>query len=111
MKNLFNFNGRMNRFKYFGYQLLFLTIHFILNINSFSFTENFSYNNILFPLPLPYAIIFIYLTIQRLHDINRPKLHIFLLLIPIYNIYLSFLLYFKKGSYGFNKYGEDPLLL
>lgn len=48
-------------------------------------------------------------TIQRLHDLNRPGSHWFLLLIPFYNIYLGLLLSFKKGTVGPNRFGEDPL--
>ena len=48
-------------------------------------------------------------TIQRLHDLDRPGSHWFLLLIPFYNLYLGLLLYFKKGTVGPNRFGEDPL--
>ncbi|MCT4605328.1 MAG: DUF805 domain-containing protein [Marinisporobacter sp.] len=51
----------------------------------------------------------IYFTIKRLHDIERSAWHLLLNFIPIYNIYLTILLLFKKGTDGPNKYGEDPL--
>lgn len=47
--------------------------------------------------------------IQRLHDLNRSGIHIFLFMVPIYNIYLKFLILFGKGTNGPNKYGKDPL--
>ena len=49
------------------------------------------------------------ITVQRLHDIDRAGTHWFLLLIPIYNIYLGLLLLFQKGTDGPNDFGLDPL--
>lgn len=47
-------------------------------------------------------------TIRRLHDLDRPGAHIFLLAIPIYNVYLNCVLLFRRGTNGPNRYGEDP---
>jgi uncharacterized membrane protein YhaH (DUF805 family) len=47
--------------------------------------------------------------IQRLHDLDRPGGHWFLLFIPFYNLYLGLLLSFKKGTVGPNRFGEHPL--
>jgi len=47
--------------------------------------------------------------VKRLHDLDRPGSHYWLLLIPFYNIYLSWVLHFKKGTTGPNSYGPDPL--
>jgi uncharacterized membrane protein YhaH (DUF805 family) len=48
-------------------------------------------------------------TIKRLHDIDRPGWHWWLLLIPLYNIYLGLSLLFVKGTSGPNQFGGDPL--
>ncbi|MYG80507.1 MAG: DUF805 domain-containing protein [Gemmatimonadetes bacterium] len=48
-------------------------------------------------------------TVKRLHDLNRPGWHFFLLGIPIYNLYLWFLLLCRGGTVGPNMYGPDPL--
>jgi len=48
-------------------------------------------------------------TVKRLHDLDRPAWHMLGFLIPIYNIYLSLVLLLKRGNYGFNDYGQDPL--
>jgi uncharacterized membrane protein YhaH (DUF805 family) len=55
------------------------------------------------------TVVYAFQTVKRLHDIDRPGTHYWLLLIPIYNIYLSILLHFKKGTEGPNAYGPDPL--
>jgi len=47
--------------------------------------------------------------VKRLHDLDRPGTHFWLMLLPIYNIYLGLLLLFKKGTEGENRYGPDPL--
>lgn len=47
--------------------------------------------------------------VKRFHDLDRPGVHYWLLLIPLYNIYLGLVLLFQKGTTGPNKYGEDPL--
>ena len=47
--------------------------------------------------------------VKRLHDLDRPGTHYWLLMVPFYNIYLSFVLLFKLGSAGTNRFGADPL--
>lgn len=49
------------------------------------------------------------LTIWRLKDMDRPWTHIFLFLIPFYNIYMLIILYFETWSTWTNTYGNDPL--
>ena len=47
--------------------------------------------------------------IRRLHDLDRPGNHILFNFIPIYNMYFSFMLLFKQGSPGANRFGENPI--
>jgi uncharacterized membrane protein YhaH (DUF805 family) len=47
--------------------------------------------------------------VKRLHDLDRPGTHYWLLLIPLYDLYLVLILLFKKGAGGPNRYGSDPL--
>src|ERR1039457_202175 len=47
--------------------------------------------------------------VKRLHDLDRPGSHYWLLLIPLYNLYIGLILLFQKGTTGPNKYGPDPL--
>lgn len=44
------------------------------------------------------------ITVKRFHDLDKPGTHYWLLLIPIYNIYLECQLLFKRGVAGPNKY-------
>jgi uncharacterized membrane protein YhaH (DUF805 family) len=47
-----------------------------------------------------------YPLVKRLHDLDLPGTYFWLALIPLYNIYL---LFFRKGTEGLNRYGPDPL--
>jgi uncharacterized membrane protein YhaH (DUF805 family) len=47
--------------------------------------------------------------VKRLHDLDRSGTHYWLLLIPLYDLYLVLILLFKKGAGGPNRYGSDPL--
>jgi uncharacterized membrane protein YhaH (DUF805 family) len=50
-----------------------------------------------------------FLVIRRLHDLGKPGTHTWLLLVPMYNIYLQLVLLFAKGVTGQNQYGPDPM--
>ena len=47
--------------------------------------------------------------VKRLHDLDRPGAHYWLLLVPVYNMYLTFLLFLRPGTEGSNDFGADPL--
>ncbi len=51
---------------------------------------------------------YLWLLILRFHDLNLSGVTVLCLLVPILNIWLSFVLLFKKGTFGPNKYGGDP---
>jgi uncharacterized membrane protein YhaH (DUF805 family) len=55
------------------------------------------------------AIPLAFQAVKRLHDLDRPGSHYWLFLLPFYNIYLGWVLLFKKGTAGNNIYGPDPL--
>jgi uncharacterized membrane protein YhaH (DUF805 family) len=44
--------------------------------------------------------------VKRLHDLDRPGSHYFLMWIPIYNLYLALVLLFQSGTRGANRYGD-----
>ncbi len=50
-----------------------------------------------------------FLIIRRLHDLGKPGTHGWLLLVPMYSVYLQLILLFARGVEGQNQYGPDPL--
>lgn len=48
--------------------------------------------------------------IKRLHDLDKTGHWMWLTLVPLFNLYVAFLMLFVPGTKGSNKYGEDPLL-
>ncbi|WP_099192081.1 DUF805 domain-containing protein [Tepidibacter mesophilus] len=112
MKNLFTSEGRINRSKYIHYNFIAFIICSLINLtmNSIPFDDGNVFVFIFISLlVITYLIFYICLIVQRLHDLNRSGIHILLLLIPIYDVYLKFIILFKKGTNGPNQYGEDPL--
>jgi uncharacterized membrane protein YhaH (DUF805 family) len=55
------------------------------------------------------GIIQAFLAVRRFHDLGRSGWHFWLLLIPLYNLYLSIVLLFSPGFAGTNEYGTDPV--
>lgn len=110
LKKYFSFEGRINRFKFFFiYLLVSIPVYFFNKIVDLS---GFSLIFIIAPIfQIPCAVLLICITVQRLHDIDRPGFHYWFLFIPFYNLYLILLLLFKKGTDGLNEYGEGPLTL
>lgn len=49
------------------------------------------------------------ISLKRAHDLNHSWKWLLLLLIPVVNLYPLIKLAFSRGTYGPNKYGEDPL--
>ncbi|WP_416390159.1 DUF805 domain-containing protein [Tepidibacter hydrothermalis] len=112
MENLFDSEGRINRSKYIYYHFIAFIVGSLINLflNLLPCNDDNVFLLIFVGLLfIAYLVFAICLMIQRLHDLNRSGIHIFLFMVPIYNIYLKFLILFGKGTNGPNKYGEDPL--
>jgi uncharacterized membrane protein YhaH (DUF805 family) len=111
--DLFSFEGRANRAWYLWHILLDDLVMFTLAI---VFIVMMTVTGIpLFALPLAGAIIGgvwagAAVTVKRLHDLDRPGWHWWLLLVPIVNIYMGVILLFAKGTEGSNQFGRDPLM-
>ncbi len=111
--DLFMFEGRANRAWYFWHILLddlvmftLATVFVVLMIVT---------GTPLFLLPLAGVVIGgiwagVAVTVKRLHDLDRPGWHWWLLLIPLVNIYMGLVLLFAKGTQGPNQFGRDPLM-
>ncbi len=110
---IFSFKGRANRAWYFWHVLLDDVLIFSVVIALVVLGT--VVGNPIIVLPLIGAIIAatwaaLAITVKRLHDLGRPGWHWFLFGIPLYNMYLGFVLLLRKGTAGPNQYGADPLL-
>ena len=122
-KILFSTKGRINR-KTFLLSCLILLIIYDLPVSigkellEWSFLKPYIEGSLFFKiltitLSIFYGFLFVFclinLTIKRLHDLNKSGWHFLASLIPIWNIYLACVLYFKRGTNGSNRFGADPL--
>ena len=109
---LFSFQGRANRAWYFWHTLLDGVVMFGLIL--MIVIVGGILGSPLFILPavgvaVAGVVAGLAITVKRLHDIGRPGWHWWLLMIPLYNIYLALVLLFKQGSIGPNEFGHNPL--
>lgn len=111
---LVSMEGRWNRAIYFW--VMFVLVIFGNGIIFvFEMAVRSSYIN-LFTMKILLLVVSVAITalsafpvVKRLHDLDRPAKHFWLTLIPIYNIHLFLILFFKRGTNGKNTYGPDPL--
>lgn len=101
----------MARLKYFSHSL---ANSFIFVLMTLLLPVVFADSDVVFTVFIIIFLIFYFyievcLTVRRFHDLDRPGEDYFLLFIPLYNIILGFILQFKKGTIGPNRFGEDPL--
>jgi uncharacterized membrane protein YhaH (DUF805 family) len=105
--------GRVNRQKYF-----FINLGLVLIAYALAFAIGFAMGmaggteeaagSVGFVVGIAAAFVQAFLVVKRLHDLNKPGWHYWLLYVPFYNIYLGLVLLFSKGTAGPNQYGEDP---
>lgn len=111
--DLFSFQGRANRAWYFWHILLDDVVAFTLAAILFVLMAVTGAPLLL--LPLIGVVIGgvwagIAITVKRLHDLDRPGWHWWLLFIPLVNIYIGVILLFARGTHGPNTFGRDPLM-
>ncbi|MGE4287009.1 MAG: DUF805 domain-containing protein [Phycisphaerae bacterium] len=120
--NFWSYRGRANRGRFFLYLLLISLIvvvvekcaNYLLGMSSFGVSLNDSaLEQYCFWIEVSIEIVGLFIlsfpTVKRLHDINKSGKHYFLMLIPIYNLYLLIILLWRKGTDGSNGFGTDPL--
>ena len=118
---LFSFKGRAGRLEYFLHNMLDDLIMIVLVVIIITVMEVFG-NGIISAIVTVVGIVCIIavlilgivsdtaVTVRRLHDLGRSGSDFWVLLIPIYNIFLGLTLLFKKGIEFENEYGPDPLV-
>lgn len=105
---LFSPKGRVNRLKYLYSSLIaylgqvLLFIGFTLYLAN---GENSWLSVVLVAIVPVLALAQIMAIVKRFHDMGKPGSRFLLLLIPLYNIYLSFVLLLQESEPGENGYG------
>ncbi|MBU8922950.1 MAG: DUF805 domain-containing protein [Bacteroidales bacterium] len=103
------YEGRWNRVRYFSAIFVMNFISYVIaSIAGATIGQDavLTLQVILWLVSIAVASIFV---VKRMHDLDRPGVHYWLLYIPLYNLYVALVLLFVKGTAGPNKYGEDPL--
>lgn len=111
LQSLFLAEGRLNRQRYIIFGIIVSVASTILNaIVGAILGEESSIGGIIsLVISIAFSVPSVFFAIRRFHDLNEPGTKCWFLLIPFYNIYLIFLLLFKKGTEGPNTYGADRL--
>lgn len=107
-KDIFNVKGRSSRKAYWMFLVLASVIVGFLSGVIFVLLAliNQILGFVFFGFVMIYIVIASFtMAIRRCHDINYSFWYMF---IPLFNIYLSILFYFVRGTEGPNNYGEDP---
>jgi len=110
--DLFSFQGRVNRQRYIWHIILDDLFIFSVFIALVMIGGVVGPGWIVMPLigVLAGALIAaMAVTVKRLHDLGRSGWHWLGFMVPIYNLYLTFVLLFKEGTRGPNQFGPDPL--
>jgi len=114
MHSVLSLQGRYNRAKYLWVMLAIQVITWIIAAGIASSVagsgDGFdTAQTIGFLVGVGGTVFMAFPIVKRLHDIGRPGSHYWLLLLPIYSLYLGLALLFQKGIEGANEYGSDPL--
>jgi len=104
--SLLTMQGRINRLKYFIYCLILFIVFFSTFFISKLGDSGRAISLIIYIL---YLLIGAFVTVRRLHDIEKSGWYYWLFYVPFVNIVLFLMLLFQKGTIGTNKYGLSPL--
>jgi uncharacterized membrane protein YhaH (DUF805 family) len=99
LKQLFLADGKINRKEFALINLSYIILELI---NLFLVNKGYNtniYNTITYPVFFLMYFIIACAIIKRFHSINKSGWYLLGLLIPIYNVYLAILLFFKKEVY------------
>jgi len=113
IRHLFTFNGRAGRAEYFLHSIADVFVIFLFAVAFSEVSERTATSEILDTINLGLFLVVFFggmiaevcVTVRRFHDLGRPGSHFFHTWIPIYNIYLGFVLLLQEGQSGTNDYG------
>jgi len=113
MSELLSMQGRFNRSKYIVATLVITAITYgaafaVGIVMGVAGMGEDAASVVGFGLGLCGQIVIAFVCVKRLHDLDRPGWHFWLLIVPIYNLYLSFVMLLSRGTEGSNQYGADP---
>ena len=98
IKDIFNFKGRSSRDELMIFTMLFSVLSMLLSYINISDILNSNVVNI-FIIDVLVAIIilvpYISLLVRRLHDSGNSGLWLFFIVVPIVNVYVLYMLFFK----------------
>ena len=114
MNEYLTMQGRLNRMKYLAYTAVITVLSYAASFwigffVGFTGGTDVTASVFGFAIGLASTVLLAFQVVRRLHDMDRPGWHYWLLLVPFYNLYLTILLYCEKGTEGPNQYGPDPL--
>lgn len=117
LKDWFTWKGRLPRSRFLLRYLVFGVIYTLL-FSEWEFHVD-TYKVITF-LTVPGYVTLIFgggalflaftivpLIVRRFHDLGKSGLYFWLSLIPLVNLYYGFLLIFKRGDQGSNRFGDE----
>ena len=110
LKNLTNFNGRTRRMEYW---VFYLCTSFLTSLVCivFLFGLHFAGLDIIMPaaiIEILYLLLFLSITVRRLHDTNRSGWWFLLVFIPFIGQLVFLIFMCLKGTEGENRFGKDP---
>ena len=108
-KDLFRFKGRVAR----G---VFLSVTLMTSAVAYSLLFLIDQASFAWPFYIPGVLVYVlaglvqtFNIIRRFHDLGRPGTGFWLLFIPVYNLYITWLLLTRRGPEEDNEYGVNPL--
>lgn len=116
LQKIFTTEGRLNRLRYLKYQIIWsLLVAIAGGILAFlGELVTSDPNSVLVTIPTGIMSFFggiggVMLGVRRLHDLDKSGLFMLLTLIPLVNLIFMLYLWLAPGTYGYNRYGADPL--
>ncbi len=98
---------RINRLEYLVYNIAIYAAIAII-VWALKLTGNQFINKyIILIFPLIWIYLFGSFSVKRFHDLGVPGYSAFLLLLPVFNLFILFSLLTRKGDIGSNDYGNE----